>query len=435
MAEVLVGQAGDIVAIDPKDRTETWRALDELIACAGAGRLVASRHAAPFLERRFGLEPIAPAGGSGELSYEVQGPERSGLEPGGRALTPFIGRERELAILHDCLARARQARGQIVALMGEQGVGKSRLLHEFKRTTGSVAWLESRCVSYGTAIPYAPVLALLHAALAVEDGGTPAEIRESLRRRVRDLHPALDWTLPFLGDVLGVAAEDDALRELEAKVKRQRTFEALPALMVAASERRPHVVVIEDLQWIDRTSEDFLAFLGESFAGMPLVLLTTHRPGYTVRWGDKSYFTGITLDVLSAAQTERMVAAMLGTGQAPPDLIAAICETAEGNPLFIEEITSSLLERGVVVRDGARLRATAGASVELPATVQEMIAARIARLDEPARRTLETAAVIGRDFELGLLSRVAGEAASVEPSLRTLRNSESVRTRPSSDAR
>src|SRR5262249_9178459 len=155
--------------------------------------------------------------------------------------------------------------------------------------------------------------------------------------------------------LLTVSGEEEALKHLSPKEQRQKTFEAIRALTVAGSQRRPHVVVLEDLHWIDQSSEDYLGFLIESLAGMPFLLLTTHRPGYTVRWADKTYYTQIALDVFTAQEAEAMAATLLGTHDLPANLLQLIQEKAGGNPLFIEEVTHSLLERGLLERRDGRL--------------------------------------------------------------------------------
>jgi predicted ATPase len=183
-------------------------------------------------------------------------------------------------------------------------------------------------------------------------------------------------------------------------------------------------LVLEDPHWIDKISEDYFAFLAAGLAGVPLLLLTTQRPGYSVRWADKTYYTQIALDLLGEHETEALVAGLLGSRHLPPDLVRIVREKAEGNPLFVEEITASLRERGILVRRNGEIVWTGGASVEFPATIQDIIRARIDRLEEPVKRTVQAAAVIGREFGLRLLTRISEVAAEVERYLDTLRHAE-----------
>ncbi|MEK7878474.1 MAG: tetratricopeptide repeat protein, partial [candidate division NC10 bacterium] len=245
-----------------------------------------------------------------------------------------------------------------------------------------------------------------------------------LREGVRRLDSTLEGILPFLGELFALPGEDAALKKLDPKDKRQKTFEAIRALMVTGSQRRPHVVILEDLHWIDKTSEDCLAFVIESLAGLPMLLLTSYRPGYAARWADKTYSTQIALDLLTREETETMVTAILESHDLPPDLLRIIWEKAEGNSLFIEEVTRSLQEREVLVRRNGGIHWARGGVVELPATIQDIIRARIDRLEEPVKRIVQTASVIGREFGLRLLTRISEMAEEVERSLDTLKHLE-----------
>jgi tetratricopeptide (TPR) repeat protein len=343
-----------------------------------------------------------------------------------RGLTELVGRDRELAVLHECLARVRAGRGQVVGLVGEPGVGKSRLLYEFRQSLESerVTWLEGHCVAYGQTTPYLPILGMLRTNFQIEEDDNPLQIHEKLREGIHRLDPALDGILPFLGDVFGLPGANEALKHLDPKDKRQKTFEAIRTLTVAGSQQRFHVLILEDLHWIDPISEDYLAFLTASLAGVPVLLLTTQRPGYTVRWADKTYYTQIALDLLGERETETLVAALLGTRHLPSDLVRFVRDKAEGNPLFMEEITASLLERGMLLRRNGEVLWAGGAPVDFPATIQDIIRARIDRLEEPVKRTVQAAAAIGREFGLRLLTRIAEVAANVQHHLETLTRAE-----------
>jgi predicted ATPase len=374
-----------------------------------------------------------PVKGRGELVsvFKVTGRlrRRNRLEVSAeRGLTELVGREREHAMLQACLARAVAGRGQAVAVVGEPGIGKSRLLYEFGKTVGSgrVVWLEAHCAPDGQAIPYAPIREIVGANFHIEEGDNVPQIEDKLRQGLRRLDAGLEGILPTLRELFGLPGEDETLRHLTPKDKRQKTFEAIRALTVAGSQRRPHVIAIEDLHWMDKTSEDFLAFLIDSLAGAPILLLTTHRPGYAVRWTDKSYYTQIGLDQLSTTEVDAMVERLLGTRDFPADLARRIYNKAEGNPLFVEEITTLLRERGLLVRNNGGFVWAHLAVVDFAGSIPEIIRARLDRLDEPVKRTVQIAAVIGRQFSRSLLMRVAEPAHDVEPCLATLKRLELV---------
>jgi len=343
-----------------------------------------------------------------------------------RGLTPLIGRQRELEVLRECLARAVGRRGQMVALVGDAGVGKSRLVHELRRAVEpeKVTWLEGHCAPYASTTPYFPLLEILKSSFQIDEGDHVLQIEEKLRDGLHQLDPALERIRPFLKELLGFEPEAGAIEHLDPREKRQKTFEALRALAVPGVQRRPLVLVIEDIHWIDKTSEDYCAFLVESLAGLPVLLVTTHRSGYAVRWADKTYFTQLNLDVLTEPETTAMVGALLGARDVPAEVVRGIMGKAEGNPLFVEEIANALTEGGVLAGAGEGGRSTGTSRIELPGTVQDIIRARIDRLDEPVKRTVQTAAVIGREFGLKLLARISEAATGVERDLGVLKHHE-----------
>jgi len=426
---VVVGRIGDDLRMDYTAVGDTTNLAARMQALAEPGTILlteATHRLVAGYVRSEALAPVKVKGWSDPVSvYKVTGRRRgrSRLEVSAeRGLTQLVGRERELGLLHDCLARVKAGRGQVLGVVGEPGVGKSRLLYEFRKSLEGerVTWLEGHCVAYGQTTPYLPILEILRVNFQIEEGDNPLQIQEKLRQDVHRLDPALEGVLPFLHDLFGLPVADEALKHLDPKDKRQKTFEAMQALTVAGGQRRPRVVVVEDLHWIDKTSEDYLAFLIAGAAGVPLLLVTSHRPGYTVRWADKTYYTQIALDLLTEGQTEALMAALLGSRDLPPDFLRIVREKAEGNPLFVEEITTSLLERGTLVRRNGEIAWTGGPSVEVPATIQDIIRARIDRLEEPVKRTVQTASVIGREFGLRLLTRISEMAAEVRDYLATL---------------
>jgi class 3 adenylate cyclase/tetratricopeptide (TPR) repeat protein len=430
---VVVGRIGDDLRMDYTAVGDTTHLAARMQALAEPGTILITEATHRVVEgyvRSEALGPVQVKGRSEPVSvFKVTGRRRgrTRLEVSAeRGLTPLIGRERELGLLRDCLERVKAGRGQVVGIVGEAGVGKSRLLYEFRKSLEGelVTWLEGDCVSYGQATPYLPVLEILRANFQIEEGDNPLQIQEKLRQGVRQLDSSLEAILPFLGELLGLPLGDERLKYLDPKDKRQKTFEAIRALTVAGSQRRPIVVIVEDLHWIDKTSEDYFAFLIESLPAMRTLLLTAHRPGYTVRWADKTFYTQLALDLLTERETETMVAMLFGSPDLPPDLIRLVEAKAEGNPLFVEEVTSALIERGALVRDNGRLRWVQAAVVDVPATIQDIIRARIDRLEEPVKRTVQTAAVIGREFGLRLLTRISEMAEEVPRYLETLKHLE-----------
>jgi DNA-binding winged helix-turn-helix (wHTH) protein len=320
-----------------------------------------------------------------------------------RTLAPFVGRQHELAVLDDLATRVRAGNGHAVSIVGEPGIGKSRLLHECTQQVAApagMAVLEGRCVSYGSNIPYLPLADLLRTHCGVRESDPPETTRRAVERTARnhDLPPESgEWLLRLIGEI----DTSSALETPSAEAVKTRTFDALRTLFFKAAKRTPLLIAIEDIHWIDRTSEEFLTTLVERLAGAPIMIVTTCRSGYRVPWLDRSYLAQITLRPLTSADSSRLVDYAVGEQPLPEAASAAIVEKGEGNPFFLEELARTVVERGAD-------------STAIPETVQGVIMARIDRLPEAAKHVLQNASVLGREVPLQLLDRVwrGGEYAS-----------------------
>jgi predicted ATPase/class 3 adenylate cyclase len=432
---VVVGKIGDDLRMDYTAIGDTTNLAARMQALAEPGTILVTDATHRQVEGYVRSEPggRVPVKGRSELVsvFKVTGRlrRRNRMKVNAaRGLTELIGREREYALLQACLARAVAGRGQAVAVAGEPGIGKSRLLYEFGQSVGSgrALWLEAHCAPDGQAMPYGPIREIAGANFHIEEGDNVPQIEDKLRQGLRRLDPGLEGILPPLRELFGLPGEDETLRHLTPKDKRQRIFDAIRALTVAGSQRRPHVIAIEDLHWMDKTSEDFLTFMVESLGGAPILLLTTHRPGYAVRWANKSYYTQIGLDQLSTTEVEAMLDRLLGTRDYPADLGRRIYDKAEGNPLFVEEIITSLRERGLLVRNNGGFVWAHRVVIDFSGTVPDIIRARLDRLAEPVKRTVQVAAVIGRQFSRALLTQVSEPTLDIESCLATLKRLELV---------
>jgi class 3 adenylate cyclase/pimeloyl-ACP methyl ester carboxylesterase len=326
-------------------------------------------------------------------------------------LTPLVGRERELALLQDRFAEVQAHCGQAVFVFGEAGIGKSRLLHEFRRqveATG-VRWLVGRCISYGHGIAYLPILDVVRDLIGIQEADDVATILAKLETGVRRVGADLSWTVPFLRILLSLDPGDPEVTTMVPAQRRGRTVETLRTLLIGASQHQPVVVFVEDLHWIDPHSEEVIRLLLEGIAAVPVLVLLTHRPGYTPPVGDQTYYSRITLHRLSDAQMRAMVERVLQSADVPASVLELIARRAEGNPLFIEELCKALVEDGTLerVNNGYRLTRPFHEAA-IPSTVQGVITARMDRLSETAKTALQIASVIGREFTVRLLERVAG---------------------------
>jgi class 3 adenylate cyclase/tetratricopeptide (TPR) repeat protein len=342
-----------------------------------------------------------------------------------RGLTRFVGREAELTFLAQALARARGGRGQLVAVAGEPGVGKSRLVWEFLHTARAEGWqtLEAAAVSYGRERPYLPVIALVRAVFGWADGDG-LDARRRLAAVLGADAPAR-LASPLLA-LVSAPLDDPHWDALDPDERRRRTLEAVRHLLVAQAHRAPTCVVVEDLHWLDAESQAVLDSLVEGLPAAPLLLIVTYRPEYAHGWGGKTYYGQVRIDPLAVDGAERLLDALLGTHPTLAPLKARLIERTEGNPFFLEESVHHLVETGALTGPRGAWRAPASApAADVPATVQAVLAARVDRLEPDDKHLLQAAAAIGKDVPAALL-RAVSEAPpeSFEQGLARLRAGE-----------
>jgi tetratricopeptide (TPR) repeat protein len=327
-----------------------------------------------------------------------------------RGLTRFVGREAELTALRRALERAGAGHGQVVAVVGEAGVGKSRLVYECVHTHHTQGWrvLESASVSYGKATPYLPVVDLLKRYAQVEDRDDTRTIRARVTGQVVTLDPALQDTVPALLWLLDALPDDHPFLTLDPPQRRRRTLDALKHLVIGESQVQPVLLVFEDLHWIDAETQALLESLVESLPTARLLLLVNYRPEYQHGWGSKTYYTQLRLDPLAPASAAAVLQTLLGDHPSLAPLTPLLIARTGGNPFFLEESVHTLVETGALVgeRQAYRLAKTLD-SLQVPATVQAVLAARIDRVPPEDKRLLQTAAVIGTEVPWPLLQAVA----------------------------
>ncbi len=370
------------------------------------------------LTRSLGPRPVKGLETPLEVS-EVTGasPIRSRLHAtAARGLTRFVGRDPELNQLALALDRVRSGSGQLVAVVGEPGVGKSRLYWEFihSHLTQGCLVLESTSVSYGQATAYLPVIDLLRMYFKVDDRDEPRAIREKVTGKLLTLDENLRDALAPLLSLLGVPAADRQWEALGADERRQRILDAVKHLVLRESQAQPVVLLFEDLHWIDTETQALLDTLIESLPTARVLLLVNYRPEYRHGWGGKSYYTQLRIDPLAAAGAAALLDALIGEGRPLQALKRLLIDRTEGNPFFLEESVRALVETGVVVGDRGSFRlAKPLDTIQVPATVQAVLAARIDRLPPPVKHLLQSAAVIGKTVPFTLLESVA-ETSAVE---------------------
>jgi hypothetical protein len=345
--------------------------------------------------------------------YEMTGagPVRSRLQAAAaRGLTRLVGRDAEVFTLRQALERAGAGQGQVVGVIGEAGVGKSRLIAEFLHSPPTEGWrvLGSASVSYGQATPYFPVIDLLKRYSHVDDGDDARAIRAKVTGQVLTVDDALQDTLPALLALLDALPADSPFQQLDPPQRRQRTLEALKRVLVRTSQVQPLLLVFEDLHWIDSETQAVLDSLVESLPTARLLLVVNYRPEYQHGWGSKTYYTQLRLDPLPPASADELLQALLGEIPSLTPLKRLLIARTEGNPFFLEESVRTLIETGVLAGEAGTYRlARSMATIQVPATVQAVLAARIDRLPPEVKHLLQTAAVIGTDVPWPLLQAIA----------------------------
>jgi class 3 adenylate cyclase/predicted ATPase len=345
-----------------------------------------------------------------------------------RGLTRLVGREAALASVRQALERAAAGQGQVVAVLGEAGMGKSRLVHECLQQLDPQGWqvLTSAALSYTQATPYFPVVTLLKRYFHFDDGMTPPRIQATLAAQVQALDARLQDAVPALLALLDALPADEPFWRLDPVQRRVRILEALKRLLVRLSQTQPVVLVVEDLHWLDTETQTWLDRLVDSLPAVPLLLLVNYRPTYQHGWGSKTYYTQLRLDPLPPASITALVQESLGDDASLAPLIPLLIAHTEGNPFFLEESLRTLIETHALVgTSGAYRLVQTLPTLPVPATVQAVLAARIDRLPPHDKRLLQTAAVIGMDVPLPVLHAVlALPEAEVQASLAALQAAE-----------
>jgi tetratricopeptide (TPR) repeat protein len=322
-----------------------------------------------------------------------------------------VGRERELELLLDGFERSKSGRGQAFSIVAEAGVGKSRLLYEFRKAVSSedVIFQEGKCLSYSRDVTYHPVIDIVKSNSNIAEGDGDFEIREKLKRGLKALGVDEVSTLPYFLELLSVKDSGVDPSALSPDGRKDRIIEALNRSTIKTSQIRPLIMAIEDLHWIDKSSEDTLKALLDRIAGERIFLIFTYRPEYVHTWGSKSYHSQTTLNRLSNRESLVMVSNILNTAKIHQDLEEFILEKTEGVPFFIEEFIRSLIDLKIIKRkDNQYLFAKDFLEMTIPSTIQDVIMARVDALPEGAKELVQTGSVIEREFSYQLIKRVTG---------------------------
>jgi DNA-binding winged helix-turn-helix (wHTH) protein/tetratricopeptide (TPR) repeat protein len=410
--------SGDVVirAIrngQPRAMGPTMHAASRIGQLAAPGTSLLGRSTWRLTEGRVEVRPIAPVSGDAkdELVFELVGADsaRTRFQARmARGLTPFVGRESELAQLDYARELASKGHGQVAAVVGEAGVGKSRLVHEFAQTCRRQGWgaLECASVSYGKGMSYLPVIGLLKSYLKVKDSDSLQQIDERVATVLRGLNETPNTTGPALLGLLDVPVDDPGWLGLDPKERRRRTLDAVKQLLLREAQRRPLLVIFEDLHWIDSETQALLDLLIGDIGSSQQLLLVTYRLEYQHGWSSKTFYSQLRLDPLRVNSAAQLLEALLGNEPELTPLKQRLVK--RGNPFFLEETVRSLVEAQELAGQVGRYRLTRPVeAIHVPPTVQAILSARIDRLCPEDKRLLQVAAVVGKDAPYALLQAVA----------------------------
>ncbi|UCH48783.1 MAG: AAA family ATPase [Betaproteobacteria bacterium] len=431
--DVVVRSVGSDLRMDYSavGQTTHLAARMEQLAPPGSVRMTADtmRLAEGFVEvRSLGLVPVKGLQQPVE-TFELAGAgsARTRLQAAAlRGLTRFIGRDAEIEHLRRVLEYASAGQGQVVAIVGEAGVGKSRLTYEFTHSHRVQDWMivQASSVSYGKATSYLPVIDLLRGYFGIGDRDTHREMRDKVLGRVLGLERGLEPLLSPLLALLNIPVEDPRWQNLDPPQRRQRTLESIKRLLLREAQEQPLLVVFEDLHWIDSETQALLDSLVESLGSARVLLLVNYRPEYQHRWGSKTLYSQLRLDALPAESTEQLLEALLGHDSSIDPVVRLL--SSQGNPFYLEEIVRTLAETGVLAGERGSYHLTRPVeTVQVPAAVQTLLAARMDRLPQETKQLLQTASAIGKDVPHVLLIEISEQSqAQLEQSLDRLRAAE-----------
>lgn len=427
---VVVGSIGNDLRMDYTAQGDTVSLGEAVQNAAGPGEIMVTEHLCKRAREFF--EFVA----TGDI--QVEGREESIeayrlIKPTeietrfaasvARGLTRFVGRTHEIKTLQEAFDKAGSGEGRVVGIAGEAGVGKSRLLLEFRNSLpkGAYRYLEGRCFHYGKSMPYLPILDLLRSCFGVKEGEQEQIVRQKLEKRILGLDRKLGNILSPLRQLLSLGVEEEACAKLHSLQQRAKTFEAIRDLFLRDSKVRPIILAIEDLHWIDSTTEELLDHMINWIPEARILLILLYRNEYVHQWASKACYREIRVGQLSTSRSMELVAAILHGGYVAPELTELIVGRSEGNPFFTEELIFAMLENGSIRSRGNSFFLSPNvSSVEVPDTIQGVLAARMDRLGENLKRIVQVAAVTGREFAFRILETISERKAELKSGLNDL---------------
>jgi class 3 adenylate cyclase/tetratricopeptide (TPR) repeat protein len=431
---VIVGSIGDDLRMDYTAVGDTTNLAARMESAAKPGGILLSKNTHRIAQHYFEFNVLDKLEVKGKEEpqevFELIAPSEVETRfdaSVAKGLTRFVGRKNSMAALMEPYEKVQSGSGQVVGIVGEAGVGKTRLIMEFKNRlpTSAYKYLQGQCIHYGDSIIYLPILDIIKSYFEIEEGDKEFIIRKKIKEKAFGLDEKLEHTIPSFQELLSLKVDDEEYSKLDPQVKRERTFEAIRNLLIRESQDNVLILVVEDLHWIDRTSEEFLDYLIEWIANTKIMLVLLYRTEYHHQWGSKTYYSKIGVDQLGAESSVELVKVMLEDGEVVPELRELILSRSAGNPLFMEEFTQSLLENGSIEKkDDQYVLSRDVLDVEVPNTIQGIIAARMDLLEDNLKRTMQVASVIGREFAFRILQTIVEMKEDLKANLLNLQGLE-----------
>ena len=430
---VVVGAIGNDLRMDYTAVGDTTNLAARMESLAEPGGILVSESTYRLVKKYFEFESLGEVVVKGKRALQAVykltrvSEIRSRLDASkSQGLIEYIGRKNEMQDLQKAFNKAQSGQGQVVGVVGEPGIGKSRFVFEMhRRADEPCRYIESRCLQYSSSIPFLPVLEIFRSYFDIGEGESEEGINEKLKTRLADLDKELIQSLAAFRHFLSLPARDPQWEELEPKEKQIKIFEAIRNFFIRLSQDSPIIIVIDDLQWLDKTSEEFISYFIEWIANTRILLLLLYRPEYNHPWGSKSFYRQVGLYPLSEEESRQFIRCLLSDGEISQQIERFIIGRSSGNPLFMEEFSCALIENRTLVKENGSYQLDETVSPhQVPDTIQGIIAGRMDRLEDNEKTTLQVASVIGRSFLFKILQTLPGLSDDLKTNLLRLQSME-----------